>query len=110
MVEVLTFIALGLIVLCAVFGWTFVALYSRVQWWRTAEGRHLMKFTTVLSLTYTLTLLFHVVEPKMLTRLVLSIALFGWTAYELGNRIVLHLRAKREHEAAVAEDHARHVG
>jgi hypothetical protein len=109
MIAVLTGLTLALVALCALFGWTFVVLYSRVQWWRSAEGRHLMKFTVVLSLTYTLSLLFQVVEPKILTRLLLSIALFGWTAYELGNRVLLHLRAKREHEAAVTEDHARNV-
>ena len=99
MIEVLTIVAIGLIALCAILGWVFVALYSRVRWWATAEGRHLMKFTVVLSLTYTLTILFHVVQPKMLMRLVLSVALFGWTAWELGNRVRLHLRAKREAEA-----------
>lgn len=98
MIDVLMFVALGLVALCAALGWLFVALYSRVRWWATAEGRHLMKFTVVLSLMYTMTLLFQVAQPKMEMRLALSIALFGWTAFELGNRSWLHLRAKREGE------------
>jgi len=96
MLTTLTTVAIVLLALCAAFGWLFVALYSRVRWFATAEGRHLMKFTIALSLTYTLSLLFMVVQPKPLTRVVLSIGLFGWTAWELGNRSRLHLRAKRE--------------
>ena len=96
MFHVLTATAWALLILCAALGWLFVILYSRVRWFATAEGRHLMKFTIALSLTYSLSLLFAVVHPKPLTRVVLSIALFGWTAWELGNRSRLHLRAKRE--------------
>lgn len=96
MIHALTVLAVSLLVLCAVLGWAFVVLYSRVNWYASAEGRHLMKFTTVLSLTYTLSLLFAAVDPKPLTRFLLSVILFGWTAWELGNRIRLHLRAKRE--------------
>ena len=96
MITFLTVLAVSLLVLCAALGWVFVILYARVNWYATAEGRHLMKFTTVLSLTYTLSLLFAVIDPKPLTRVLLSAILFGWTAWELGNRIRLHLRAKRE--------------
>ena len=96
MIQFLTVVAVSLLVLCAVLGWVFVILYSRVSWYASPEGRHLMKFTMVLSLTYTLSLLFAMVDPKPLTRVLLSVILFGWTAWELGNRIRLHLRAKRE--------------
>ena len=96
MLHAMTALAVGLMGLCAALGWLFVILYARVRWYATPEGRHLMKFTIALSLTYSLSLLFMVVQPKMQTRVVLSIALFGWTAWELGNRSRLHLRAKRE--------------
>lgn len=96
MIELLRAVAIGLLALCGLLGWTFVVLYSRVTWYKSAEGRHLMKFTVCLALMYSLSILFLVVDPKPLTRVVLSILLFGWTAWELGNRIRLHLRAKRE--------------
>ena len=95
MVTAMTYVALGLIGLCAIEGWLFVALYSRVRWYATPEGRHLMKFTIVLSLTYSLTLLFQAVHPRLEVRLILTLALFGWTAWELGNRVRLHLLARR---------------
>ena len=96
MVEFLVWVALGLLVLCAALAWLFVILYSRVRWYATPEGRHLMKFTVAFALTYSMTLLFYVVHPKIEVRLVLSIAVFGWTAWEMGNRSRLHLKAKRE--------------
>jgi len=104
MVEhVLYVVALALLTACAVFGWLFVALYSRVRWYATPEGRHLMKFTTALALTFSLVLLFQAVKPKPLTSLALSIALYGWIAWELANRVRLHLKAKREARAARGE-------
>jgi hypothetical protein len=80
----------------AVLGWLFVILYSRVRWYATPEGRHLMKFTTGLALTFSLSLLFQFTDPGRWTRVVLSITLFGWLAFELANRTRLHLRAQRE--------------
>ena len=94
--QLLTMVALAELALCAGLAWTFIILYSRVRWYESAEGRHLMKFTLAFALTISLTLLFRVMRPPVEVRAVLSIALFGWIAWELGNRIRLHLRAKRE--------------
>jgi hypothetical protein len=55
-----------------------------------------MKFTTGLALTFSLSVLFQFTDPGMWTRVVLSIALFGWLAFELANRSRLHLSAKHE--------------
>ena len=96
MLLALTIAAEVLMAACALFGWVFVGLYSRVRWYATAEGRHLMKFTIALSLTFTLSLLFQVAQPKLLVRVLLSIGLFGWIAWELATRIRLHLAARRE--------------
>jgi hypothetical protein len=95
-VQVLAWVAFALLALNAVLGWVFVARFSRVAWYATPEGRHLMKFTAALALTFTLSLLFAIVDPKILTRLLLTIGLFGWIAYELANRIRLQVNAKRE--------------
>ena len=96
MLNALTILAEVLMGACAVLGWLFVILYSQVRWYVTPEGRHLMKFTTGLALTFSLSLLFQFADPGQLTRVVLSIALFGWLAFELANRTRLHLRARRE--------------
>jgi hypothetical protein len=96
MTAVLVVAAEVLLVACALLGWLFVILYSRVRWYVTPEGRHLMKFTTALALTFSLSVLFQLIHPTLPTRAVLSVVLFGWIAWELGNRVRLHLRAKRE--------------
>ena len=96
MYTALLAVAVALLALCSILGWVFVILYSRVRWYATPEGRHLMKFTTALALAFSLTLLGAIVRPKPATEAVLAIALYGWIAWEFANRIRLHLRAKRE--------------
>lgn len=39
----------------ALAAWAFVARYTWRTWWRTNEGRHLMAFTVVFALLFTLT-------------------------------------------------------
>lgn len=102
LLQILVFVALGLLALCALLAWAFVFRYSRVRWHATAEGRHLMKFTIILALMFSLTLLFQVLQPKPLTVVTLSILLFGWAAFELGNRIRLQRVAQREAQAAAS--------
>ena len=100
LVQILAWTAFALLALNAILSWAFVVRFSRVAWWATPEGRHLMKFTAALALTFTLSLLFAVVDPKILTRLLLTIGLFAWIAFELANRIRLQGVAKREVDAA----------
>jgi hypothetical protein len=99
-IQALTFLAMAQLTLSAVLAWLFVALYSRVRWWATKEGRHLMKFTIAFALVLSLSLLNQVVHLKLVTLLVLSIALFGWISWELAMRSWLHLQAVRESKEA----------
>jgi hypothetical protein len=97
MLTAATILAEVLMGACAVFGWVFVVLYSRVYWKVTPEGRHLMKFTIALSLVFSLSTLFQFTDPGMWARVGLSIALFGWVAFELANRTRLLILAQRPH-------------
>ena len=44
--------------LIALVSWWFVARYAMRAWWRTEEGRHLMTFTAVFALLFTLRALY----------------------------------------------------
>lgn len=103
LLKVLSFIAVLLVALVAGFAWVFVALFSRVRWYRSGEGRHIMRMTIDLALTFSLVLLFRVVKPDPLTSAVLSVALFGWLACELFVRIRLLLKAQAEARAIEAQ-------
>jgi len=96
MLTFISALAVALLVACSVLGWTFVILYSRVRWYSSQVGRHLMRFTIELSLTFSLTLLNYAIHLRPMTRAVLSVALFGLIAWDLGTRIRLHLAARRE--------------
>ena len=47
--------AQALIWAVALVAWSFVGRYTMRTWWRTEEGRHLMSFTAVFALLFTLT-------------------------------------------------------
>lgn len=100
MVPVLTYIALGLLVIMAIESWLFVALHSRTRWWMTGEGRYLMKSKTGMALLYTMTLVFQAVHPKIETRLVASVLLFAWIAYTLGELLELQNTARKGDDQA----------
>ena len=106
-VRALTFFALAQFTLCAVLAWLFVALYSRVRWWATPEGRHLMRFTVGFALVLSISLLDYVVHMKPATKAILSIALFSWIGWELAVRSWLHLQAVREVKEAEKRAHER---
>lgn len=99
MVHVLLTLGFVLMIVDAAVAWLFVLLYSRVRWYGSEEGRHLMRFTLAVALLFSLSVLFIVTNPNPLTRGVVSVAVFGWIAAELANRIRLHLRARRENRA-----------
>lgn len=103
MIEVLTYVALGLVALIALETWVFVARHSRVRWWENPEGRYLMRSKVALALLFTMTLVFQVVQPKPVTAVVISILLFGFTAYTLADLLILQTKAKRERKAAQRE-------
>lgn len=103
MVEFLTKIAVGEVAVCAVFAWVFVARHARVRWWELPEGRYMMRSKVGIALLFTMTLVFRVVHPKPETGLIISVLLFGWIAYSLGELLfiqhVARRDAKRGHEA-----------
>lgn len=103
MIAVLTAIALGLVALIAVEAWVFVARHAHTSWWVNREGRYLMKSKVGLALVFTMTLVFQVVQPKVETRLVASVLLFGWIAYTLGELLALQTIAKRERKRDAAK-------
>jgi hypothetical protein len=79
--------------------WWFVWRYSRVTWQRTPEGRHLMRLTVVLGLTYSATAVFYFVPLPPIAHALASLALFSVTAAEMWTRITLLHDAQRDHDA-----------
>lgn len=98
MLQFFTLVTLGLVALCAVLAWVFAFRYSRVNWYSTPEGRQLMQTNVLLALLFSLTLLFQALHPKPPVGITLSIALFGWAAYLLGNWIRLQRNAQRDRD------------
>lgn len=90
--------AMGALIACAVLAWVFVWRYSRLTWRRTAEGRHLMRFTILLGLTFTTTAVLNVVPPPPIVSVSVSLVLFGAIAAELYTRIALLHEAQRDRE------------
>ena len=99
MLAILTFAALTLVAVVAIEAWVFVARHARINWWDNPEGRYLMRSKVNLALLFTMTLVFQVVQPKPLTAVVISIALFSFTAYTLADLLILQTKAKRERKA-----------
>lgn len=81
--------ALIMLCVCAVEAWTFVILYARVRWWSTAEGRHLMRFTAILAVTFTLSVAFNVLPIPPIVRALVSLLVFTVMAGEILARIQL---------------------
>lgn len=103
MLQALLYVALSLLVVCALEAWVFVARHSRTRWWENPEGRYLMRSKAALAALFTMTLVFQVVEPKPMTAVLISILLFGFTAYTLADLLILQTKAKRERKAARRE-------
>lgn len=104
MIDALTFVALALVGLIAAEAWVFVGRHSRTRWWDTREGRYLMRSKVGLALLFTMTLVFQAVEPKIETRLIVSVLLFAWIAYSLGELLALQTIAKRESKRQASEE------
>ena len=97
MVDVLTVVALAQLgVLCAL-ATVFVVVYSRRShgaWHSTPEGRHLMRFTGILAVTFGLTLGFQLVGHLVPAEwaLAVSVIVYSGLIVELANRLRLLLR------------------
>ena len=101
LVPVLAVLAMGLLAVCAVFSWAFVIRHARTRR-TTAEGRYLMRSKVAMGLLFTFTFLGQLVPISITVALWLSVALFGWTAYQLGDLLRLQTRALREAKEARA--------
>ena len=100
MLTALTVVALALIAVISIEAWVFVARHARTNWWELREGRYLMRSKVNLALLFTMTLVFQAVHPKPLTRVVISVVLFSFTAYTLADLLLIQSAAKRERKAA----------
>lgn len=88
--------AIALLVLGAVQAWAFVFRYSRENWRKYAEGRHIMGFTVTLAVILSATLLGQLWRTMPLwLGATISAVLFGALDYELYRRHRLLTLAKR---------------
>lgn len=81
--------------LAGLLAFRFVFRYRRVNYKRTPEGRHLIRFTLMFGLTYVLTALMPLsafVHP--LVSVLVSLALFSWAALEMYARNALFTEAQ----------------
>lgn len=110
MLTALTYVALILCGLCAVLAWVFVARHSRTAWQASHGGRYLMRSKIALALLFTFTTLGQVIPIRPLTGVVLTILLFGWTAYVLVDLLTMQAQEIRraKFEAAYKAEAARH--
>lgn len=97
--RALTPLALVLLAACALLSWAFVIRHARTSWWTTPGGRYLMKSKTAFALLFSLTLMAQLVPMLPLTRVVLSVAMFGWIAY-----VLIDLLLMQSKELQVARD------
>lgn len=87
-----------------ILGWTFcIAYHVRTggTWRALPEGRHLMRFTLILSVTFTFTLLFALLVPVVVTvtvALVIQALVFAALIAELGNRLRLMLQGNHSED------------
>lgn len=88
--------AMGALGLCAIFPWIFVAMYARLPWRRTAEGRHLMRMTTIMGVLFTASFVLNIAPLPPLWQSIVALVVFSAMALELWARITLLLRAQRE--------------
>lgn len=82
----------------AILCWWFVWRYSRVNWKRTAEGRHVMRLTVALGLMFTLTVAFNVAPVPLIWRAIASVVLFGFCGAEMYTRVNLLHEAQRDND------------
>lgn len=81
-----------LIWVVAAAAWAFVARYTWRTWWRSVEGRHLMSFTAVFALLFTLTgvmpylsIADEVAMGIQCLALILALAVIVWRHYLLSD-------------------------
>ena len=81
--------------LVSLLAFAFVLRYRRVDYRRTPEGRHLIRFTLLIAFTYGLTAALPVLEVvPPLVRVLVSLGLFSWAALEMYARNALFTEAQ----------------
>lgn len=83
----------------AVVAWVFVARFSRVTWWRTDEGRHLMAFTVLVALFMTFASTVSIFGPYPGIDLV-ALGLYGLLVTMLWDRNLLFSHAQHDADTA----------
>lgn len=92
-------VVVALVLTAAAEATRFAIRYSRVNWRRTPEGRHLMGLSRVLAIVLWGTLLAAAVPIPFWVAAVEQVLLFGWLAYELNRRNRLFTARQREARA-----------
>lgn len=93
----------------SVLAFVFVFRYRRVTYRRTGEGRHVMRFSVVIGLTYGLTAASPLLQMVPLTVAILvQLALFGWAALEMYGRNVLFTEAQHNPRPCPCPHHQPH--
>jgi hypothetical protein len=97
-------VVVGLCLVAAVESTRFTIRYSRVNYRRTPEGRHLMGLSRALGVALWTTLLsaaFELIAPIPLwVAAMVQTIVFGWLAFEMNRRNRLFTAAQREAYAA----------
>ena len=89
---------LCLLAIDALIAWAWVIRYSRHPWRASAYGRHLMRFSALVSIALTATLAFAVWQPHPLVGTLVSAAVYVGLGAELVNRHRLLSRADEDGE------------
>lgn len=98
MEQVLALVVSVQLVILTLVSFTFCFLYqirTGGTWRRLPEGRHLMRFTAMLGITFALTLAFSFMVPNVISLRVALIAeavVFGALIVEIANRLRLLLQ------------------
>ena len=94
MTEALTLTVLFLLAADALIAWAWVVRYSRHPHWRATEyGRHLMRFSAVVAVALTTTLVLALVDEPPWLGLSLAGVVYLGLGVEMGNRHRLLTRA-----------------
>lgn len=96
---VLHWISNGLIFWAAAVGIASVIVYSRVQWWRTQLGRHLMAYQSIVAAVLTLSSI-RVYTGNTLGFELLRLVVFVGVPLVMTQRLWLLIKAQREDDRA----------
>lgn len=91
-------VAVSLLVADALIAWAWVFRYRRHRWRATAYGRHLMRFSVLIAVALTGTLVLEFTPWPAAVDISISAVVYAGIGVELLNRHRLLTRAQREDE------------